>query len=117
MGIVKQCEGKREGDGSAAVVSPKTKSLAALRGKGRIHFDAGAEQEDLAFEGAQCEGLGYLVDGRWGIKRLGALMLRGVERGFVGSMCGLRGCCVELLAEFCKLRDEAGLVGLGPGDR
>ena len=76
-----------------------------------------AEQEDFAFEGAQAEGFSELVDGRWVIKRLATLMLRGVDRGIVGLMGGLRASCIHLLAEPGKLRDEVGLVGLGPGDR
>src|SRR6202011_1379643 len=44
--IVEQCESEGEGDGSAAVVAPETESFAALRGEGRVHLDACAEEEN-----------------------------------------------------------------------
>jgi hypothetical protein len=112
MRIVEHGEGKREGDGSAPVVPSKTESFTALRGQRRIHFNARAEQKELAFEGAESEGLSDLVDSRWGIEGLLVLRLRDIE-GFAGLGRG----GVELLAETRKLHDETCLVGLGPGDR
>jgi hypothetical protein len=115
--VIENGEGKREGDGSASVVSSKTQSFAALRGERRVHFDARAEQEDLAFEGAEFERLSDLVDGRWWIKRVAALRLGGVATGVARSMCAVWIGGVELLVEMCKLHDQTGLVGLRPGDR
>src|SRR5665213_609025 len=72
--LIEHGKRKRKRDGSATVVPSKTEGFTALRGKGRVHLDACAKQQDLAFEGAQCEGFSDLVDGRWRIERLALLM-------------------------------------------